>query len=98
MRQLQLSAETWAHADPAALRHRADVVSADGRGVFGVPLVRLQGGLATVPQRASAPAPVARWAHPVFRCFLHLLLAAVVLQAVEEVVVGTHEEEAARSF
>lgn len=98
MHQLQLSAETWAHASPAALRHRADVVSADGRSVFGVLLVRLRCGLTTVLQRASAPAPVARWAHPVLRCFLHLLLAAEVLQAVEEVVVGTHEEEAARSF
>lgn len=83
---------------PAALRHRADVVSADGQSLPRVPLVRLQGHRGAVLQRASAPASVARWAHPLLRCGLHLLLAAEVLQAVEKIVVDTGEEEAAGRF
>lgn len=74
------------------LRHRADAVSAHGQSLFRVSVVRL----GAILQRASAPASVARWAHPALRCILHLLLAAKVLQAGEKIVVDTREEEAAR--
>lgn len=81
---------------PAGLRHRADVISADGQSLFRVLLVHLQGSLAAILQRASAPASVTRWADPVLRCILRLLLAVEVVQARQKVVVDAHEEEAAR--